>query len=273
MNEFLTLIAEDREVVSYRPRLNKMTGSVTATILLQQILFRWKHNGCKPFYKFYAPCQHSQYREGDSWQEEIGFTRREFESARDAIAEKVTTGTSKTELRKTAIVLYWTDREHRTWYDVNADVLNAKLAELYSEPQSLSNVQNVQQIENEQNEQQIVSESTTEINNKNSENPIESAAWNELREILVIVNPMDIEGFRELWQDGFDLRRHKFALEQTKLNANPVSFKYYRTVYLRFNPDHVKPERPKPKQATENHTANFDNDFKVIQTTDGGFFG
>ena len=45
----------------YRPSLYLATGSVTAAILLQQLIY-WNH----PFYKFMEPCDHPTYKPGDS---------------------------------------------------------------------------------------------------------------------------------------------------------------------------------------------------------------
>ena len=56
MNQIIALLADDKEVIAYRPRLQKITLTITATILLQQILHRAKNNRWKPFYKFSSPC-------------------------------------------------------------------------------------------------------------------------------------------------------------------------------------------------------------------------
>lgn len=136
MTDILDIIADDRELITYRPNLNKITGGVCGTILLQQILHRWKNNGRKPFYKFSAPCTHSDYREGDSWQEELGFSRSEFENARAGIASKSKKGET---LDKTTPVIFWTDTYRRTWYNVNEQRLNEMLLMLYP---ALPNVEN-----------------------------------------------------------------------------------------------------------------------------------
>ena len=75
----LEVLKRDKNIITYRPELNAITGSVTATILLQQILFRL--GDCEEFYKFKEPCGHRLYKEGDSWCEELGFTRKEFDGA------------------------------------------------------------------------------------------------------------------------------------------------------------------------------------------------
>lgn len=137
------MLAEDREVISYRPRLNQLTGGVLATILLQQIVFRWHNQGSKRFYKFFAPCSHEDYRPGDSWQEELGFSRSELTTAMSRIACKIEKGTSRKEMFPKCLVVYWTDRTRKTWFEVNEELLDRWLGLIY-----LSNVDFLHYIEN-----------------------------------------------------------------------------------------------------------------------------
>lgn len=126
--DLLAFIADDRQIVTYRPRWNEMTGSVTATILLQQIIYRWVQAGRRPFYKFTAPCDHPACRAGDSWQEELGLTRHEFEGARARLAVRTAGG----EVAADALVSYWMTAGHFTWYAVNEAVLVERLTALYA---------------------------------------------------------------------------------------------------------------------------------------------
>ena len=114
----------------YHPAWNALTGSPLATLLLGQIQYWWNTMGCRPFYKYTAPCPAAV--PGDSWQEELGFSRRQFESARDRIAVKITRGVSKKEALETSLVIYWTDADRRTWYQLNEPLLLRRLAELQS---------------------------------------------------------------------------------------------------------------------------------------------
>lgn len=77
----LSFVADDRNLITYRPAWNAFTGGVNATILLQQMIFYWQSNGQKPFYKFKQPCSHRLYRTGDSWTEKLGMTPKEFDTA------------------------------------------------------------------------------------------------------------------------------------------------------------------------------------------------
>ncbi len=121
------LMAEDKEMIAYRLKLNRITGSVLASVLLQQANHRFVNNDEQPFYKFRAPCKHALYREGDSWIEELGFSGDEFDSALKRIGTKIVAGTSKAEAMQktdpTGLVLYWTDSNRVTWYSVNVELL------------------------------------------------------------------------------------------------------------------------------------------------------
>jgi hypothetical protein len=132
MNPLLTLIAEDQQLITYRPKLNKITGSVTATILLQQILFHWKGKKGIPFYKFKEPCSHERYKEGDSWEEEIGFSRKEFDTAIKKIGYKIGKNKNFKEKKKQeAFVWFRTDSQRVTWYEVNEKALEKALNGIY----------------------------------------------------------------------------------------------------------------------------------------------
>lgn len=65
----------------YCPQLNTLTGSITASLLMCQLEYWFKKTGAKPFYKFLSPCEDMHYHTGDSWTEELGFTKAEFRTA------------------------------------------------------------------------------------------------------------------------------------------------------------------------------------------------
>lgn len=124
--DFLAIATAERDLISYKRRWNQLTGSVMATILLQQIVYRWLGNGRQPFYKFTKPCDHPMCRPDDTWIEELGFTRHEFETARSRIAAR-----TKGDLDPSAYVSYWSTSGHLTWYAVNETLLAQHLAGLY----------------------------------------------------------------------------------------------------------------------------------------------
>ena len=118
----------------YIPELKELTkGDIKAAILLSQIVYWWDTKGGKPFYKFNTPSSnHPLYKEGDSWTEDLGFSEYQFRSARSKIAAKVTTGSSKTELLRENYVVYWTESDRKTCYQVNEDLLRRDLKRLKS---------------------------------------------------------------------------------------------------------------------------------------------
>lgn len=118
-------LADDKSVICYRPQLNQITGSVLSTILLQQIMYWYKQNNFKPFYKFKSPCQHRYYKPGDSWLEETGFSLYEFNSAIQKIGIKITK-----ENRGKAhnfLIEYWKTVDNITYFQVNIDNLMTKI--------------------------------------------------------------------------------------------------------------------------------------------------
>jgi hypothetical protein len=127
----------------YRGDLKRLTGSIAAAILLEKIVYFAQMRNAA-FYKFAAPCTHQLYRAGDSWQEEVEFTRSEFETALKKIATKITRGASKKEIEAVVepvwgkngrlmnadkLVIYFTDSNRVTWFKLNFALLKNALDE------------------------------------------------------------------------------------------------------------------------------------------------
>lgn len=142
----LRILAEDKNSIAYRPVFAKITGSVLGAILLQQVLYRFDTNGGKAFYKFMQPCRHKLYKHGDSWLEELGFSRYEMAAALKAIGTKSTAGATKKELmavdipqfnskgvleNATSLLIYWTDSSRVTWFWLNAVLLGNAVSQHY----------------------------------------------------------------------------------------------------------------------------------------------
>lgn len=133
-----TTHAQDQSYsIPYRPQYTRITGKVAASILLQQISYWWHIKGGKPFYKFRAPCGHNWYKGGDSWTEELGMTTGGFDTALKAIGAKVTKGKSKSALLKTNLVIYWTDADRVTWYQLNEKLFYELVFIAYDDPNLL----------------------------------------------------------------------------------------------------------------------------------------
>ena len=69
------------------PALNPFTGGPEATLACIQLDWRFSThpNG---YYKFLEPCDHSLYKNGDSWTEELGFTKHGFKTAFNKIGSR-----------------------------------------------------------------------------------------------------------------------------------------------------------------------------------------
>lgn len=115
---YSSMLANDQNIIPYRKELNAITGGVTATILLQQISYWWKKSGSQPFYKFIQPCKHEKYHDGDSWIEELGFSRKEFLTAIK-------------KLEDSGLVKKRTNANRLTYYSLDEIKLNQMLEGIY----------------------------------------------------------------------------------------------------------------------------------------------
>ena len=70
--------------IKYFPRIKSYTGCEKATVITGRLEF-WFSKYQSGFYKFLEPCGHGLYRAGDSWSEELGFSRKVFNRAFDLI--------------------------------------------------------------------------------------------------------------------------------------------------------------------------------------------
>ena len=140
----ISIIADDRALVIYRPDLNKITKSVISTILLQQIMY-WYKKSKGEFYKFKEPCSHRSYRDGDSWIEELGFNKSEFDRALKGIGCNRKSDKALKELDEqglqdynekfnSAFVIYWTDLDRKTWYSIQEPHLRKSICAIYEDP-------------------------------------------------------------------------------------------------------------------------------------------
>lgn len=70
--------------IKFYPGINSSIGCEKATLILGRLEY-WFEKYKNGFYKFVEPCNHPLYRDGDSWQEEIGFSRKIFAKAFDLV--------------------------------------------------------------------------------------------------------------------------------------------------------------------------------------------
>lgn len=73
--------------LTYCPELNPITGSVTASLVMCQLEYWFEKKKGQSFYKFLSPCEHERYQVGDSWVEELGFSKAEFRTAFSRIGQ------------------------------------------------------------------------------------------------------------------------------------------------------------------------------------------
>lgn len=122
------------KTLKYCPQLNTFTGSITASLLMCQLEYWFNHTNGTAFYKFLEPCQDEHYHIGDSWIEELGFTKTEFRTAFKHIGKVYK---SKTEFLKSKdkfsgkLYLSYYDRIKKlTYYIRNNDEASSLLRNL-----------------------------------------------------------------------------------------------------------------------------------------------
>jgi hypothetical protein len=122
--------------LKYCPELNQITGSINATILLLQLEYWFtKMEGAK-FYKFLDICEHELYKQGDSWVEELGFSKQEFRTAFSKIGKVYISKKAFKESKDLFSGKYYAsyyDRIKGLTYYIRND---AKLSELFNDDSS-----------------------------------------------------------------------------------------------------------------------------------------
>ena len=145
----IKLLADDQNIVPYRPpiaRIYREHGNrapINATLFLQQVVYWWArewpdHPSFTPFYKFNEPSDHSHYKPGDSWVEELQMTRKEFLAARNKVGLKKKWGVPLAQVRYLATtngklqpVIYWTTTNRLTYYTICIPALFSILKLVY----------------------------------------------------------------------------------------------------------------------------------------------
>jgi hypothetical protein len=76
------ILSITRKMIPYVKELRQLkeVNSVTACILMQQLDY-WFERYPTGFWKFQAPCEHTAYKPGNSWTEELAITVDEFRGA------------------------------------------------------------------------------------------------------------------------------------------------------------------------------------------------
>ena len=127
MSSILKIIAGDNNLIPYRKELRALGKTVTGTILLQQFIYWDDKMDGGDFYKYITPPSDADtnkfYRAGDSWTEELGFSKKEFSSAYKILEEQ-------------GFVSKKIDANRVTTWHVNTETINIKILELYQNLQA-----------------------------------------------------------------------------------------------------------------------------------------
>lgn len=95
-----SILAAFAEAIPYIPGLRQQAGSVVSAILMMQLEYRFAKYP-EGFYKFLEPPQngHQDYKPGDSWVEELAFSKEEFRTAFDKIGVRYSSKTQYNEAK------------------------------------------------------------------------------------------------------------------------------------------------------------------------------
>lgn len=150
----VNMAAEDCNLIPVRPLLVKHFGSMNTAAFLTRAMYLFQRSNGEPFYKFTTPCGHELYQEGDSWMEEVGLSAKSLKTVLRKIGFKQGTTSWKavaTEIAKTtgkpatveetrreinrrkseALIVYYTDRDRVTWYELNMKQIAEILTDIY----------------------------------------------------------------------------------------------------------------------------------------------
>jgi hypothetical protein len=171
------LLAKTARAIPYNGFLRPVCKSVTSAILFQQLEYWFDKQGDK-FYKFLEPCNSSAYKEGDSWTEELAFSKDEFRTAFDNIGirynSKKDYDAKEDDKFDGKFYLSYHDKIRGiTWYMRNAKLIESTLREM--ERPSLRKSEKPIYVNGESKHTQIdkvnpdYTEITTETNTKEEE--------------------------------------------------------------------------------------------------------
>jgi len=140
----LNVFAAGCKVIPYKPELLQVTNnSITGALLLTQIAY-WDGVKGGKFYKFGTPSPtHNKYVTGDSWFEELCFTQKMMTTALKSIGafklgKKNKQKYSEEEYQEKineAVVVYYTDQDRVTWYELKHENMNKLLEGVYVQKQ------------------------------------------------------------------------------------------------------------------------------------------
>ncbi len=122
--------------VKYHPQLAKAFGNGNAALIIDRLEY-WLAKKPDGFYKFFEPCQHPLYREGDSWLEELGLSRRSFLHAFLSIGVRYNSFTAFHEVQDKfqgkLYASYYARQTHQSFFVRNHQVVDEFLSTVHGE--------------------------------------------------------------------------------------------------------------------------------------------
>lgn len=121
--------------IKYVPNLNLITKNKEASLVVSRLEY-WFQSYKKGFYKFMEPCSNPLYRPGDSWEEELGFTRRVFNRAFSYIGIKYKSKSlflkAKDPFQGKLYASYYDRKTNRTYFIRNHKTANSLLKKIFN---------------------------------------------------------------------------------------------------------------------------------------------
>lgn len=129
------ILSITRNIIPYIRELQPLTGSVSGCIVMQQLDY-WFERYPDGFWKFLEPSNHSMYKRGDSWSEELGMSAEEFRTAFDRLGvrhkSKSLFDAAPDKFQRKFYCSYLDRRENLTYYFRNHDLVDRALEQLIS---------------------------------------------------------------------------------------------------------------------------------------------
>lgn len=123
-------IAESRDCIPYRLSNVYITKSIKGALFIEQVAYWYANAGNQAFYKIKEPCKSIYYNVGDSWCEELGMTRDEFDKAIKPFTKKIKKNATRD---PNILVHYYTDFRRLTFYELNVELYTKLKAEYHKQ--------------------------------------------------------------------------------------------------------------------------------------------
>lgn len=118
---YSTILAYDKNIILYRPELNKITGNPLATVLLCQIVYWSNKYQDEEFYKnIYRSNKQAKRNKQKSWMDELGYNRYQIEKAFEVL------------ISKKLVSVRTENSSHNTYVKLNIEFLEKLLIPIYT---------------------------------------------------------------------------------------------------------------------------------------------